>query len=89
MYKLLTCALARILHRHALHFGMIPPEQKAMQKGSRGCLDALATDDAVSREARMDRRHLSMVWLDIKKAPMAQEAADSNEGPSSSENDHN
>ncbi len=33
-----------------------------------GCLDALVVDNAVTKEARMWRRNLSVAWIDYKKA---------------------
>ena len=39
MYKMLTGTLAVILMRHVQHYQLLPPEQKALKKGARGCLD--------------------------------------------------
>ena len=68
MYKLLTGALARVLKRHVDNYGLLPPEQKALRRGTRGCIDALSVDAAVVRECREDRRDCTTVWLDFSKA---------------------
>ena len=68
MYKLLTGTLARVLMRHVTNYNLLPPEQKALRKGARGCMDALAIDAAVVRECKEDRRNCTMVWLDFRKA---------------------
>ena len=60
--------------KHTQHYHLIPPEQMAMQKGTRECYDALVTDDAISREAKADKRTLSMVWLDFKEALVTDDA---------------
>ncbi len=41
LYKCATGALQVILWRHVAPTGLIPEEQKALQKGRRGCLDAM------------------------------------------------
>lgn len=47
---------------------LLPQEQKAIQKGRRGCLDARTIDAAVAVEAQMHRRDLSVGWIDYRKA---------------------
>ena len=54
-------------HDGAQHYSLLPPEQKALKKGTRGCFDALAIDAAVARECRKDKRDCSMLWLDFKQ----------------------
>lgn len=46
----------------------MPPEQKALRRGTRGCLDALATDAAVARKAQVQAADLSVAWIDCRKA---------------------
>ena len=67
-YKLYTGALAAVLTQHAIGNQLLPPEQKALRKGRRGCLDALVIDGAVTQEAKLHRRDLSVAWIDYKKA---------------------
>lgn len=47
---------------------ILPGEQKALRRGTRGCLDALIVDEAVSRETWAYKRNLSMAWIDFRKA---------------------
>ena len=67
-YKLMTSSLALILQEHSTEYGLIPPEQKALRKGRRGCLDALMVDFMVGQEARLKQRNLSAAWIDYQKA---------------------
>ena len=39
--------------------GLLPPEQKALSKGTRGCLDA---------EVKRGKRDLAVAWVDFRKA---------------------
>ena len=48
--------------------GLLPVEQKALRKGSRGYLDALLMDGVVAKEAVLQRRDLSVAWIDFSKA---------------------
>ena len=52
IYKALTGTFARIAAYWSEQMGVIPKEQLAMKKGTRGCLDALAIDDMLGREAK-------------------------------------
>ncbi len=67
-YKLMTATLAGIILEHASKCEALPREQKALRKGTRGCLDALTIDQAVADEAKKDRRDLSVAWVDYRKA---------------------
>ncbi len=67
-YKLLTGALAAMLMKFVNDIEMLPEEQRAMRKGVRGCLDALAVDEAVAWEAKIWRKNLSVGWIDYQKA---------------------
>ena len=67
-YKLLTGAASRVLMHHADRFQLLPEEQKAMRKGRRGCLDALAIDLAVSKERKDKEKDMLVAWLDFRKA---------------------
>ncbi len=68
MYKLLTGVITEELMAHVEEMGILPLEQKAIRRGRRGCLDALMFDEALVREARRDRRSLSVAWIDYRKA---------------------
>ena len=67
-YKTLTGAASRVLMHHATRFDLVPEEQKALRKGRRGCLDALAIDHAVSKERKDKGRDMSVAWPDFRKA---------------------
>ena len=67
-YKLFTGTVAHILLHHVKHYDLLPIEQKALKAGHRGCFDTVAIDSALAKEAKSDRRNLSMVWLDFQKA---------------------
>ena len=67
-YKLLTSSLALILQEHSTEYELIPPEQKALRRGRRGCLDALMVDFMVGQEAWLKQRNLSVAWIDYQKA---------------------
>ena len=47
---------------------MLPEEQIAMRKGSRGCLDALAVDTMIGQEDKVKERNLAVCWIDFQKA---------------------
>ena len=68
MYKLLTGTLAAMLIRHVQSYQLLPPEQKALRKGARGCLDAHIIKAAVAPECKDDCRDCFMIWLDFRKA---------------------
>ncbi len=53
---------------HVLAKDLLPAEQRALRKGSRGCLDALVIDQALAREAENAKRSLSVCWIDYRKA---------------------
>ena len=67
-YKLVTPTLAGIIMDHAMENEVLPIEQKALRKGMRGCLDALAVDGAIAEEAKNEKRNLSVAWVDYRKA---------------------
>lgn len=46
---------------------LLPPEQKAIKKGARGCLDALTIDGAAAEEGKRNGS-LSVAWIDYQKA---------------------
>ena len=66
-YKLLTAVMTEVLYHHSIDWGYLPPEQRAIRRGRRGCLDALIIDSMVTREAVVRRRDLSVAWIDYQK----------------------
>ena len=67
-YKALTGTFARIAADWSEQMGVIPKEQLALKKGTRGCLDALAIDDMLGREAKWRERDMAVGWIDFQKA---------------------
>ncbi len=68
MYKVMTGVMAEILGDHVERKELLPPEQKALRRGRRGCRDAITIDTAVAREAQVHERDLSVAWVDYRKA---------------------
>ena len=68
MWKLLTGIFADKVYDHLLNNNVLPDEQKGCRRRSRGTKDQLLIDKAVLREARRKKRHLSVAWIDYKKA---------------------
>ena len=68
MYKLYTGLLTRLLMGHVTEHNLLPGEQKALRKGTRGCLDALVIDGAICQEVRELKRDLAVAWIDYQKA---------------------
>ena len=66
-YKLITAVMTEVLYHHSIDWGYLPPEQRAIRRGQRGCLDALMIDSMVTREAVVRRRDLSVAWIDYQK----------------------
>lgn len=52
-YKIYTGTLAEMLLEHVESCELLPPEQKALRRRRRGCLDALVIDGAVTGEAKL------------------------------------
>ena len=65
---LYTVMLATLLMEHVKQYDLLPEEQKALRKGTRGCLDALVIDEAIARETKLFGRNLSLGWVDYCKA---------------------
>ena len=67
-YKPLTAVMTEVLYNHAIAYSYLPPEQRAIRRGHRGCLDTLMIDSMVAREATVRHRSLSVAWIDYQKA---------------------
>lgn len=65
-YKLLTGLMTKWLQRYTNH--CIPREQFAMRKGIWGCTQAHMLDSAVCMHAKVQKKDLSMAWIDFSKA---------------------
>lgn len=67
-YKLLTGLLTLGLRRHVDASKALPTEQRALRKGTRGCIDALLVDSLVVEDAKVRGLALSTAWFDYQKA---------------------
>ena len=67
-YKLFTAVITILLRRHVAGNSILPPEQKALVRQHRRCLDALWVDSTVKEEAKRQQRDLSVAWVDYRKA---------------------
>ena len=67
-YKLLTAVMTEVLYKHPTEWGYLPPEQRAIRRGRRGCLDALMIDSMMTREAVVRHHNLPVAWINYRKA---------------------
>ena len=58
---------SKVLMTHVKAKNLLPEEQKALSRGRRGCLDALTMDAAIAREAQVDKRDLTVAWIDTAR----------------------
>ena len=66
--SIITLIIANELYNYLAEKGLIPWEQKRCKRKSRRTKDHLLVDKTIMRHARRKHRHLSMVWIDYKKA---------------------
>ena len=66
-YKVITSSVAMELQQFVTDRQLIPPEQKVLRKGRRGCLDALMVDAMVGQEAQISGRISRWPGKTIKK----------------------
>ena len=67
MRKLLTGVIADQIYAHLDQEKLLPEEQKACRKGSRGTNDLFYIDRAVIKEVKSRNKNLAMAWIDYKK----------------------
>ena len=60
--------MTEVLYEHVICYSYLPPEQRAIRRGNRGCVDALMIDSMIAKEASVRRRDLSVAWIDYQKA---------------------
>ena len=68
IYKIITVVMEIVLRDHVMEHNTLPPEQFALRKGRRGCLDALMVDSMVAEDATLRSRSLGVTWIDYQKA---------------------
>ena len=68
IWKLLTGAIAEEMCNYLEREKILPEEQKGCKRGSSGTKDQLLVDKAVLRDCKKRHTHLSMAWIDYRKA---------------------
>ena len=68
MYKWLTTCMLTPMNQHLDTYVLIEGEQRGARVGCSGTIDNLLIDHMVSDDSTRERRNLSMVWIDVKKA---------------------
>ena len=68
VYKLLTKILCEKINNHLNHHNIIAREQNGCRHGSKGTKELLVIDNVVGKQAIHKQRHLSVAWIDFKKA---------------------
>ena len=68
IYKGFTSILATKIREHYISNELIPSEQKGNSTNSKGCIDQLLIDKVILSDAKRNKKHLSVAWIDYKKA---------------------
>jgi hypothetical protein len=68
MYKVLTAMISESIYDHLDQNRLIPWEQKGCAKMSRGTKDQLVIDKSVMKDSKMNKKNLTMGWIDYRKA---------------------
>ena len=68
MYKLATLLITDRVYRHTDVNNILPFEQKGCRREARGCKEHLMLDRNILEYARKNKRNLSLLWIDYKKA---------------------
>ena len=67
-WKLLTGIFYDEIYRHLEGQDLLPEEQKGCRRKSKGTGDLLFIDRIILKEVKSRKKHLSMVWIDYRKA---------------------
>ena len=68
MYKLITSVINVELESHLSKYHLMQLDQRGGVKGSMGCVDNLLIDKAILEDACKNKKNLSCLWIDVKKA---------------------
>ena len=68
VWKLLTGVIAEEVYGFLDTNLLLPEEQKVCRRKSRRTNDLLFIDQMIIKEVKIRKRHLSMAWIDYKKA---------------------
>ena len=64
----MTGVIAEEVYAYLEEKTLLPEEQKGCRKNSRGTNDLLFIDRRILREVKMQKKNLSIAWIDYKKA---------------------
>ena len=67
-WKLLTGIIAHEIYGFLENEGILPEEQKACQRKSKGTGDQLYIDKMLLQEVKRRKKNLAMGWIDYRKA---------------------
>ena len=68
LYKAITSAIDERLKEHEAVHQLMQIDQKGCKQGSMGCIDNLLMDKAILEDAQFNRKSITCVWVDVKKA---------------------
>ena len=68
LYKAITSVIDELLKEHKATHQLMQIDQKGCKQGSMGCIDNLLVDKAVLEDAQFNRKIITCVWVDVKKA---------------------
>ena len=68
MYKLITSLINNELQSHLSKYSLMQLDQRGGVKGFMGCIDNLLIDKAILEDAKKNKKNLSRLWGDAKKA---------------------
>ncbi|XP_044760879.1 uncharacterized protein LOC123318334 [Coccinella septempunctata] len=68
VYKVLTAVLTRYISQHLRNNNLMAREQNGGRIRTKGCKELLVIDQIVTKQARRKLRHISVAWVDYRKA---------------------
>lgn len=68
LYKACTGVVAAILTDHCRKYDILPEYQRAMKQNVWGTIDCILLDEAITKDAKLRQKSLSVAWIDFQKA---------------------
>ena len=68
LYKAMTSVIDELLKEHEATHQLMQINQKGCKQGSMGCTDNLLMDIAILEDAQFNRKNITCVCVDVKKA---------------------
>ena len=68
IYKWFTSCMLKPMNQHLDKYNLIEGEQGGAKVGCSGTIDNLLINRMVCKDSKRNKRNLSMVWIDVKKA---------------------